>query len=79
MFILAYLDKSDWVFIQSDLSLSEAKELLSTSDHETTGIFKQRPGWSEYRPRYLKDNRDKSSWPICNLGGLINSLESDWF
>jgi len=37
-------------------------------------------GHSNYRrPRYTIDRRDKSSWPICGLGGLINSLSADWF
>jgi len=42
-------------------------------------IFRYSKNWQDRRPRRLLDLRDKSRAPICGLGNLINSLESDWF
>jgi len=42
-------------------------------------IFRYCENWQDRRPRRLLDLRDKSRAPICGLGNLINSLESDWF
>ena len=42
-------------------------------------IFKYTENWQDCRPFRLLDLRDKSDAPICGLGNLINSLNSDWF
>lgn len=41
-------------------------------------VFRFSDNWKDRRPRRLLDLRDKSNFPIVGLGGLINSLESDW-
>jgi hypothetical protein len=42
-------------------------------------IFRNRPNWRDYHPRYFASYRDRSNDPINGLGGLINSLDSSWF
>jgi len=66
-------------FGADELSVAQnAAKLLD--DAQLVCIFYNRPGWQERRPRYVvADRRDKSNWPINGLGGLINSLQSDWF
>lgn len=66
-------------FGADELSMAQdAAKLID--DAQLVCIFYNRPGWQERHPRYVvTDRRDKSNWPINGLGGLINSLQSDWF
>jgi hypothetical protein len=80
MFLVAYHQKN-WILLKADLGLRDAQQFMkkASSGYQQIGIFKQRENWQNYQPRYLIDNRDKSTWPIRKLGGLINSLDSTWF
>ena len=57
----------------------ETAEQAETEGHLLVGVFRNREHWQDYKPGYLIDRRDKSDWPIRELGGLINSLDSSWF
>jgi hypothetical protein len=52
---------------------------ISEMKRSEFAIFKNRENWLDFRPRRYLDLRDKSERPICGLGNLINSFESDWF
>ena len=59
----------------------EAAELCAADQaRQLVCIFYNKPGWEKRRPRYvIADRREKANWPINGLGGLINSLSSDYF
>jgi len=73
-------DGNDWQECATSDSLADAIEAAKhIEEHDLVGVFRKRDGWQGYKPGYLIDRRDKSDWPICGLGGLVNSLPSSWF
>jgi hypothetical protein len=77
--IIAYREGDYWQAVNEASSLPESLEMAEGCDKEWIGIFRHRPDWADYKPRYVIDRRDKSKFPIMGLGGLINSLDSSWF
>lgn len=52
----------------------------SLPEIQQVAIFKYRGAQTyEYRPSHLYDRRDKRSWPILGVGGLINSRDASFF
>lgn len=73
----------DWQSFAETETMTEAEYQMNQCAKDKSrliiGVFRNRPDWSDYKPRRLRDRRDKSNWPICNLEWLINSKDSSWF
>jgi hypothetical protein len=73
-------DGCDWQLVDTRGSLTFAITLAKNTIEPVVAVF-TKAQWEDgnYRPRFLRDNRDKNRWPIRGLEGLINSVPSDHF
>lgn len=73
----------DWQSFAEAESMNEAEQKMNLCTEDESrlmiAVFRKRQNWQDYKPMRLRDFRDKSDWPIRNLEGLINSLDSSWF
>lgn len=80
-YLVGYFEFNRWEIYCKNVSLQGAVLIYEEikEDYDQVGVFKQKINWKECKPFRLRDNRNKSTWPISGLGGLISSLGSDWF